>query len=188
MHGVSLLISITLLVSGSLAAVCPRFASVTNLNLQQFVGNWGIHGLIVSQGADPRLQCLHMELSGSQFTKEPVNIDASLHGVYRDTGAMLMEDYAATIPTLARPGRWQVNVNGTVYDFSILQTDYVEYSLMAMCSVVNDVEQTKVLLASRSHTQMPENIVNNYKSVLESQFNIDTSLYFQIIHDHDICH
>lgn len=188
MHRATVLIFLTVFVfSGSLAAVCPRFSTVTNLNIPEHIGNWGIHGLIVSEGTDPKLQCLHLELTGTQFSKEPVELEASLHGTYQDSDGMVMESYKPSIPSLSRPGRWVVEVNQTTYDFSILHTDYVEYSLMALCAVVNDKEVTKVLLASRSHNQMPDNVVNSYKALLQSQ-NIDTTLYFPIIHDHMLCH
>jgi hypothetical protein len=175
-------------VTGALAAECPFFDTVANLRIQEQLGNWGIHGRVVNAGIpDPKLQCVHLELSAAQVDRAPVTVEAHLMGTRTATGETFMEHHTAQINNLARPGRWEVVENGTTYQFSIINTDYVEYSLMAKCNEVNGNANLDILFAGRSHNQMPDNVVENYKNLLRT-YGVDVSNYHTIVHGHMICH
>ncbi|CAG7722551.1 unnamed protein product [Allacma fusca] len=176
-------------VTGTLAAECPFFETVANLNIREQLSNWGIHGRVLNRGLpDPKLQCVHMELSADQVERAPVTIKAHVMGTRVETGETFMDNFNAVINNLARPGRWEVSVNGTNYQYSIIHTDYVEYSLMAKCSDANGVVDLEVLFGGRSHNPMPANVVENYKNLLSSSYGVDVTNYQTIVHGHMICH
>lgn len=92
----------------------------------QYSGDWKIHGLLRTFGGNPGMRCLHVEMDSLDWTTEPVDVHAILHGEYVATNVTFEQELPAEVPRLIEPGKWTININGSKSDLCFaVQADLV---------------------------------------------------------------
>ncbi|OXA51899.1 uncharacterized protein LOC110852424 [Folsomia candida] len=171
----------------SALAACPVFIPVGNLDLVEYSGDWKIHGLLRTFGGNPGMRCLHVEMDSLDWTTEPVDVHAILHGEYVATNVTFEQELPAEVPRLIEPGKWTININGTNFEHTILHTDY-NNSLVISCAPVTDFDNALIVLFNtRTFEPMNPTVIDQYKYLLQNYYQIDDEFYYPIFQSEEFC-
>ncbi|ODM91997.1 hypothetical protein Ocin01_14686 [Orchesella cincta] len=135
---------------GFIFATCPAFEYMPAINLPLHAGDWFIHGVISDSKVNSA--CIKVGLTSNAWGSFPVNARGTVSGKNLSDLQPYTEVYDARISGISLPGRWTVDVDGEQYEFAILHTDYVEYSLTATCPLsANSTDTIQIQFASRTN-------------------------------------
>ncbi|CAL8118338.1 unnamed protein product [Orchesella dallaii] len=135
---------------GLITATCPAFEYMPAINLPLHAGDWYIHGLINENPISSA--CIKVSLSSNAWGSFPVSARGTVTGRNTTNLEEYTEEYDVRVPGISIPGRWTVDVDGEQYEYAILHTDYVEYSLTATCPLsTNSTKSVEVQFASRTN-------------------------------------